>query len=174
MGTAEKERFFREHIAIRENDLLRFVTTITKDRELAADVVQETMEVAWCHLDDIKCPESIWYLLCSVAKNKVTSYYRKNKAVLSCLPLDETDILDSKEEDFLVQMIHREDRRLVLFLISRLREDYGRILLLHYYYDLSLKEIGEITQANYNTIVSWHRRALKQLGILLSRHDSDL
>jgi DNA-directed RNA polymerase specialized sigma24 family protein len=44
---------------------------------------------------------------------------------------------------------------------------------LHYFYELSLRDVSEITDTNYNTVVSWHKRALKQLGILLSNQNNE-
>lgn len=154
------------------NDLLRFITTLSKDPQLAADIVQDTMETVWTKLERIESYTDLKQILFTIGKNKLTSYYRKNRTEQKAFPLIEKEQLTKSEEDFIQRLMQQEDRRRLLFQISRLREDYSRIILLHYFYGLSLKEIAIITCTNYNTLVSWHRRALRQLGLYLTRHET--
>lgn len=169
----ENERYFSEEILVLYNDLLRFITILSKDRQLAADIVQDTMETVWRKLDQVRSYDSQRVILKTIAKNKLTSYYRKNKIQAHFLLWQDVEEMSQLEEEMIVHMMQQEDRRLLLFLVSRLREDHGRIILLHYFYELSLRDVSEITETNYNTVVSWHKRALKQLGILLSDQNNE-
>lgn len=163
----EDKRFFDREIMGCYNDLLYCVNTVSKDRLLAADIVQETMETAWEKLDLLRTYTSLKCTLATIAKNKLMNYYRKNKVEVNSVPLLEDVHLSQKEEDFIIALLQKEERRQILMTISKLRQDYIRIILMHYYYDLPLREVAQITNTNYNTVVCWHRRALKNLARLL-------
>jgi RNA polymerase sigma factor (sigma-70 family) len=42
-------------------------------------------------------------------------------------------------------------------------EEEQQLCILHYYYDLPLKEISEILSVNYNTLRSMHMRGIAKL-----------
>ncbi|NLP29637.1 MAG: sigma-70 family RNA polymerase sigma factor [Clostridiales bacterium] len=161
--------FFEQEVTSFYNYLLNFITTITNDRILAADIVQETMETAWKKLDTIRKYSSIKYGLKTIAKNKLMAYYRDNKIDLETVQLND-NIIPMKDEDVIKKIIEKEDRRQILLVISNLREEYILIIIMHYYYDISLKEVAEIFNTNYNTVVSWHHRALKKLSNLFDKY----
>ena len=169
MNINKDKIFFEQEITSFYNYLLNFITTITNDRMLAADIVQETMETAWKKLDNIRTYSCIKKSLKTIAKNKLMSYYRDNKVDLESLELNDNTI-QKKDEDVIKKVIEKEERRQILLIISNLREEYIRIIIMHYYYDISLKEISDIFNTNYNTIVSWHHRALKKLSKLLNKY----
>ncbi|MGI6727647.1 MAG: RNA polymerase sigma factor [Anaerovoracaceae bacterium] len=163
-------KFFEEKIISLYNYLFCCMTTITNDRLLSADIVQETMETAWVKLEQIKKYNNLKTSLLTIAKNKLMNYYRKNKFEINSIPLVEDDAFFSQsEEDFITDLLQKEDQRKLLMTLGQLREDYIRIILMYYYYDIPLREISEILNVNYNTVVCWHRRALKHLGDLLSK-----
>jgi RNA polymerase sigma factor (sigma-70 family) len=56
-----------------------------------------------------------------------------------------------------------EDRECVIDLIHSLSEEEQQLYILHYYYDLPLKEIAEILNVNYNTVRSMHMRGMVKL-----------
>ena len=44
-----------------------------------------------------------------------------------------------------------------------------KVILLRYFYDQSFKDVARLTDINYNTVLSHHRRAIKALKKYLSR-----
>jgi DNA-directed RNA polymerase specialized sigma24 family protein len=108
--------FFEQEVTSFYNYLLNFITTITNDRILAADIVQETMETAWKKLDTIRKYSSIKYGLKTIAKNKLMAYYRDNKIDLETVQLND-NIIPMKDEDVIKKIIEKEDRRQILLVI---------------------------------------------------------
>lgn len=167
MNTKENLRYFNNAIADQYNVLLKYVTTITKDSDLADDIVQDTMETVWRKLDLVRKYKDLKRILFTIAKNKLMDHYRKSKADLKAVPFIEEIYFGKSIKDSENSLIVNEERRRIFSMLGRLREDYSMIILLHYYYGFSLREVAEITNKNYNTVVSWHSRALQHLGKLI-------
>lgn len=165
----EDRRFYEQEILGLYNYLFSYINTITGDRLLSADIVQDTMEIAWQKLDLIRNYTNFKKTLAAIAKNKLMNYYRKHKAEMNSIPFSDETLLCQSGENFISALLEREERRQLLMLIGQLREDYVRIILMHYYYGLPLCQVADILNKNYNTVVCWHRRALKRLGMLLAK-----
>lgn len=169
MSIEEDKIFFDREIVVFYTYLLRFITTISNDKLIAYDIVQETMETAWEKLDTIRSYNDIKLSLVTIAKNKFINHHRKNKQKYKTLLID--NIQQKEEDDFFKHIIEKEEQRVLLLTVSKLREDYIRIILMHYYYDITLKEVAELINVNYNTVVSWHKRALEHLQRLLEKYN---
>ena len=57
-------------------------------------------------------------------------------------------------------------------MLKGLDKKYARVLFLHYYYNMSLKEISGIFGEKYNTIQSRHTRALKKLNKICTEKEN--
>jgi len=64
-------------------------------------------------------------------------------------------------EDVADTFIRMESRHYLHSILAELRSEYSRVLVLHYYYGMPLKEIADLLNMNYNTVTAWHRRALE-------------
>ena len=73
--------------------------------------------------------------------------------------MEEIVSADISLEDILIKTESDHDLRK---LIHELEEKYERIIILRYFYDLTLKEIADMLSQNYNTVLSWHSRAIKK------------
>lgn len=170
MNKLEKDiSFFDCEIMVHYDYLLYFINTIADDIDLAADIVQETMETAWVKRDKVRQYSNLKKSLITIAKNNLMNYYRRHKTDKLTVPIMEHVPLSQDQEDFISDLINNETRLHILMKIGELRSDYIRIILMHYYYELPLHEISKILDINYNTIVSWHRRALKSLSKLFDK-----
>ena len=170
----EDKVFFNREIMDHYQYLLCYITVISNDQLLAADIVQDTMETVWKKLDMIRSYSSLKMSLVTIAKNKLITHYRKNRQEKQTVPLIEEVLLTHHEEDLINGFLKKEERRKILMTIGQLRSDHARILLMHYYYNISFREVAKLLNVNYNTVISWHRRALKHLGHLLEKQEKSI
>ncbi len=163
-------RFFEEEVHAHYEYLCKFLRTVTNDHLLVRDIAQETMATAWEKIHRIREYSNIKHALLSTAKNKLYDYYKKNRPNERVVPIPEICCdIPFLEEDGLKRLLRNEERRTVLAAIALLAAEYKRVILLRYYYGQSLRDVAKITNSNYNTIVSRHRRALKVLEKLLRK-----
>ena len=153
--------FFEENVAPHYIKVIKFLIYSSQDKELAYDIVQDTMEAAWKYRNKIHSYDNIEAALITIAKNKLKKYYCKHPANISIEELEFNEVPDKTLVEEITMEVETGEEIRELF--RTLDEKYARILILHYYYDLSLKEIAEMYGTNYNTVLSWHTRALKKL-----------
>lgn len=133
---------FRE-LYLRYSDLLFgfIVRQLDQDQETAADIWQETWSIAVERMIDFHFRSSVFTWLCSIAKNKISDYYRQQEkhqkfrnAVMKNIDL-ENDEIDWVDE------VVREN---VLSVLGDLNEEYRFLLMARYSEN---KSVGEISQA---------------------------
>lgn len=122
-----------------------YLYSMTHDRELSEELMQETFYSAIKGIKKFKneCSISVW--LCQIAKNKWINYLKKSKKITSLsledgtenyLPIDNSiEDIDSK-----LDMIKLYKR------IHKLDERTKEVLYLRIKCELSFKEIGEIME----------------------------
>lgn len=117
----------------------RYLLSLTRDRDLAEELTQETFYQAIRSSDrfDGSCSVSTW--LCAIAKRVSLAYYRK-------YPKHEelelvTESSDSAEESYLI----KEGRKELLKKLHSLKEPAREVVYLRAFGGLSFREIGEIT-----------------------------
>ncbi len=161
--------FYEERIIKNYTYLLKYITALSKDPVLAADIVQDTMEAAWKEIDRIRTYSNVGKALETIARNKLFNYYKKHKAEIN---IDGVSIeKNNTNYDSTTVLLQNEDRRRLFMHIDLLRNDYARIILLHYYYGMTFRNIADTLNLNYNTVLSWHHRALIQLKKVYKRND---
>ncbi len=156
-------KFFEEEVHPHFVYLQKFIMTATRDRTLATEIAQEAMAVAWEKVHRISQYRDVKRGLRTIAKNKLYDHYRRNKAQRTFTSLSNVCDKLMAEEDGLVRLIRREERQTLLSAIGGLAPESMQIILLRYYYNQSFRDVAKMTNINYNTVLSRHRRALKVL-----------
>ncbi len=160
---SKNTRFFEEKVTEHYDYLRKFLMTATKDHTLASDLTQETMTTAWEKVHLLKSYSNIKHALLRMAKNKLCDHLKKNKPQKTRIISPEVFDKPITEEDGLLSLIKSEERRTLLAAIGDLSEEHIQVILLRYYYGQSFLDVAEMTDTNYNTVLSRHRRALKAL-----------
>lgn len=175
MGKEDYRRFFEETVMGFYEYLVKYVTTITDDRSLAVDIVQETMMNVWRKIDRVYGYEYLKSALRTMAENNLKNYNKRQQSLPKeiTLSLECDSFWEGKQEDLLIELLQKEDGMELRYLVNQLRKDYARIILLHYYYDVPLQKIAKLMDISYNTVITWHRRALKRLGELIQEQNED-
>jgi RNA polymerase sigma-70 factor (ECF subfamily) len=152
--------FFKENIEPHYSNIVEFLAYGSGNRDLAYDIAQDTMEAAWKYINKIRSYDNIKAGLITIAKNKLKKHFSKSPL---WIPLEE--ILDLSSTDKMLEEIVMsvETGEELKKLFRTLDKKYSQILIMHHYYGMSLKEISDIYGKNYNTVLSWHARAVKKL-----------
>jgi len=152
--------FFKDHIEPHYNYIVEFLTCGSGSKDLAYDIAQDTMEAAWKYIHKIKFYDNIKAGLITIAKNKLKKHYKKYPP---WIPIEELSNVSSAEKMLDEIVVNVETGEELKRLFRTLDKKYSQILILHHYYCLPLKEISFIYGINYNTVLSWHNRAIKKL-----------
>ena len=146
------QRFFK--------DVYLFVFSISKDRQIAEDITQETFFKALKEIKHFRGDCSVKSWLCQIAKNLYTSQMRK-KGTIS---FEDMDVVPNQVSGTNIEReyIQKEDALSVYKVLHLLNEPYKEIFLLRTLGDLSFKEIGDIFHKTESWArVTYHRARLK-------------
>lgn len=171
---SEKEEF-EEQLLLLYRDLKRFVFTLTKNVDVMEDIVQTTTAIALEHKEQLRSMKAIKSWLFQIAKNEVNRYYReKGKHPESSYEeyqeiWEIKNAVDSIETEIFDIITETENQKMLLEAMKQLNEKSRQIVHLYYYRNMSLKEIAETLNMNYNTVTTIHTRALIKLRNNLSK-----
>lgn len=164
-----KHKLFEEICNIYSKDLQRFIYSLTrKDQYAMEEIFQNTLIEAYQGLERLREIDKMKSWIYSIAKAEARRYYSKNQNVLFVNDIAENiqdNIFYESNFDDFTKMI--EDKELIILLLNKLSEEEQQIYILHYYYDIPLKEISKILHINYNTIKTTHVRGLSKFKKLL-------
>ncbi|HAF59759.1 MAG TPA: hypothetical protein DCK81_01245 [Clostridiales bacterium UBA9856] len=171
---SQNVKFFEEEVQRHYEYILKFLKTATRDCQLAWDIAQETMTTAWRKIHVIKQYSNVKKALLTMAKNKLYDYYSKGKSHNALVNRLEEVKKVQAEEDGLLNLLSKEERRILLAAIGELPTESMQVILLHYFYEQPLRDVAKLTRSNYNTVVSRHRRALKALKEKLNKRKHNI
>ncbi|MFA5872156.1 MAG: sigma-70 family RNA polymerase sigma factor [Parcubacteria group bacterium] len=176
--------------------IFNFAYRLSRNRQAAEDISQDTFIKVWKNLhkfdpergylkasQDTQGEKPASYRtagsgsgfktwLFAIAKNTAFDYLKKKKDLPFAAFREEEDsdgFENIKAEETLAdEVLERKDlAREISAKIGEIPDPYRIILVLHYKEDFSLHEISEILGKPYNTIKSYHRRAILRLKIAL-------
>ena len=146
------QRFFK--------DVYLFVFSISKDRQIAEDITQETFFKALKEIKNFRGDCSVKSWLCQIAKNLYISQMRKKRMIsfedMQVVPnqISATNI----EQEY----IQKENTLSVYKVLHLLEEPYKEIFLLRTLGELEFKEIADVFHKTESWArVTYHRARLK-------------
>jgi len=155
-GTDARRRFGTLCESLRP-DLLRFAFWLGRDRQLAEDVVQESMLRAWKSLDSLTDQgKAKSWLLTIVRREFARSFERKRLEVtdLDALVAAEANVLAAEDDDGLAEM------REALF---RLEDEYREPLVLQVLMGYTTQEIADAMGMQQGAVLTRLFRARARL-----------
>jgi len=150
-------------------NVYNFAFQLTRDRQAAEDITQESFIKAWKHIRRYREGSNFQTWLFAITRNTAIDWLRQKKEVtLSSFENEQgvnilVETLADKEplpDELIAQA---EDTVFVQALLTQLDPQYREVLTLRYSSNLTFKEIGEIVQRPLHTVKSQHRRALAAL-----------
>lgn len=148
------EEIYRENYKV----VYCYLVSLCKDTSLAEDILQQSFYKAFINLNKYDGQAKISTWLCTIARNELYNYYKKNK-VINCELLE-----DVKDDDkgILERIIDKEKVNFILEIINDLEEIHQRIFILRHYYNLSYKVIAKLCNKSESFVrVAFYRTKLK-------------
>lgn len=158
---------FDDFAAARLPALLRFAYLLSGDRELARDLVQETLTktlVRWSRIDATDQP---YAYVRTILTNEFLAFHRRQKR-LRTIPL--TDQLAPPQPDPNTALGERDELRQQL---AGLPKQQRAVLVLRYYEGLSDTEIAEVLRCRPSTVRAYAARAFATLRVELTPSHSE-
>lgn len=154
----DKEKLYEEY----HMKILRFIQSKVNDYYLAEDLCSDVFVKVYEKLglfDENKSSFSTWVF--TITRNTLIDYYRTRK-VTEEIPENLTYYDDQEEED-----ITDKDLEKLAFALEKLDERSRKLIILHYYDGLTLKEIAEKLNISYIYAKVLHSKALNNLKQLI-------
>jgi RNA polymerase sigma-70 factor (ECF subfamily) len=153
-------RQFEKVCIIYNKELQGFIYTLTRNDQYAMEeIYQNTMLGALKGLNYLRDGSKMKAWLFSIAKAESRRYYAANSTTYCEYgPAAENDSFGPEDLFDFTKSV--EEKEYVRDLINGLTVEERQLYILHYYYDLPLKEISEILNTNYNTVRSMHIRGM--------------
>lgn len=146
------QRFFK--------DVYLFVFSISKDRQIAEDITQETFFKALKEIKNFRGDCSVKSWLCQIAKNLYISQMRKKRMI----SLEDMDVVPNQISTTNIEQeyIQKENTLSVYKVLHLLEEPYKEIFLLRTLGELEFKEIADVFHKTESWArVTYHRARLK-------------
>lgn len=156
----EAEKTFTEIFHAHADAIFRHCAFKLFDRQLAADLTQETFLRVWQQIERGKEIENMKAFLYRVADNLVIDHVRKKKAV--SLDLLQERGFDPGQDDLPATQNRMEMQR-ALAALQKLEEPYRTAIQLRYVEGLTVTEIAALTSEPPNTVSVRIHRGLQQL-----------
>ena len=170
----EFEKTYREYYA----EIYRFIFTIARrDQDITDDISQNTWQNAFSYFDSLRDAASVRAWLYAIARNEAKRYFagKHNVFFSNALTIDDDEgsieVISEADSGFPEALANSD---LLAKLLGRLSADEQRLILLHYAYDVGLKEIADMEGTNYNTLKSIFRRSMEKLRKAANEMGADI
>ncbi len=178
------ERAFNEILNRYQDKVYSYIYSMVNNPDIAADIFQETFTKVVAKLDETYHEQGkfiAWVM--RIAHNATIDHIRKHRRFVDVNAHveenDGTDFYERLPDEGLVsadeQMAFDQTKSSLLKHISHLPEEQKQVVMMRHYYDMSFKEIAEITGVSINTALGRMRYALINLRKMFdSEQQSDL
>ena len=161
-GQGDKNAF-SELVRINMNEITALTYRMTRDKQAAADLTQETFIAAWKNIQGFRGESSVSSWLYRIAANKTLNYLKREKHVQS-IAGDQLDLQAEKCGNNPADSLElTELREGVLEFMQTLPPQQRIAFELRFYKQQSFKEISEGTQSALGTVKTNYREAVKKL-----------
>lgn len=156
-GKTSKKGRYEALVGEYYNDIFRYAFWLSKSRQVAEDLTQETFLRAWRALDSLENPGAAKAWLFTILRRENARLYEKYRP--------ETDDLDdySLPENDKLEPDQLLDRELLYKAMAELEPEYRDPLLLQVVGGFSGEEIGQMLDLNNNTVMTRLFRARNKL-----------
>ncbi len=169
--TAEDSRYISEVAEREQGRLLSFIRKKIRSEEDARDILQDVLYQFTRGFEDIRSTERITSWLFTVARNRITDYYRKKKPEFVSdrqaggsdpegIPLMLMDILPALTRDPEDEMMRKVIWNATEEALDEMPAEQRDVFVRNEFEDQTFREISEKTGAGINTLLSRKRYAI--------------
>ncbi len=157
-----------------------YITFVVHSEDRAEDIFQETFTRAIIAIRSHKYQTtgkfSAW--LIRIAHNLIVDQLRNEEEIHTIsredFPRDITDSLRYSEGSLETKIIEQQNIKTLRRLLSYLPESQRQVVIMHFYENLTFREIAEKTNVSINTSLGRMRYALINLRKLIQKHQISL
>lgn len=161
MAETQKRERFETVVGALAPDLFRYAFWLARDRQLAEDVVQETMIRAWKSLDQLRDRDSAKHWLFTIVRREHARTFERKR--LDTVDIDTPGIHD----DALTTPAWNHEIDDVRQALEQLNVEYREPLVLQILLGHSVKEIAGLMDLTQGAVLTRLFRARKQLKTIL-------
>lgn len=143
------------YILDNQEKFYRLAYSYVRDKDSALDVVQNAICKALEKCYDLRNPNAINTWFYRIVVNESLQYLREHKR-------ETVSAGEEMPEEIYIEPAYEKDRE-VYEEVQRLPEPMKTIVILHFYEELTLKQIAEITKTNLSTVKSRLYSALHKM-----------
>lgn len=157
-----RQHRFEALVGVFHADLFRYAFWLCRDRELAQELVQDTMLRAWKALDRLREEKAAKQWLITILRRELARHYARSRP--QTVDSDEMPLADEATpgpED-------NAESRVLRRAMEALEPAYQEPLVMQVLLGLSIEEIADAMELNQNTVLTRLFRARKQLATVLS------
>ncbi len=181
-----EERAYEELVIRHEKNVLGTAYKVTQNTYSAEDAAQDAFVCAWMHLNSLRNPARFSSWVCSIAKNHARDLVAHYRTAAPDISLDLASYADldgdgnSEIDRLLAQMDGGERLRddALHDAIETLSEGIRRVIILHYFEEMSVAEIAKSLQIPEGT-VKWRlsegrKKIRKEYGVMEKTQNENL
>lgn len=156
--------------------------SLIQDEDAVLDVMQDSYVKAFRYLDSLKEPEKFCAWMKIITKKQALDYLKKKNPIpFSALPTEEEDEKKEREvEDMDISHIPEfaMDRQVTAELIDQilgtLSPEQREAVVMHYYQDMTEKEIAQVQHCSVNTVksrISYGKKKIEKAVVMLEKKE---
>ena len=155
---------FANLMKLHKGHLYQMAYIHTRDKDMALDIIQETTIVAFKNIKSLKEPLAFKKWITRILVNITISELKKRKKVIH---IDNYDVINN-DDIFINNKSINIDEKLDLYnAVDLLKNNYKTIIIMKYFNDLTIKEIGYTLNLSENTVKTNLKRAKEALFKIL-------
>jgi RNA polymerase sigma-70 factor, ECF subfamily len=174
------ERAFRILLERHQSKIYSYIYSMVNNADVANDIFQDTFTKVVTKLDDTYDEQGKWIAwVMRIAHNATIDHIRKQRRYVDVNANSDSDydfydrLPDEGEPGSHERVEMAEDKASLMRHIAKLPVEQREVVMLRHYYELSFKEIAELTGVSINTALGRMRYALINLRKMFEKENSD-
>lgn len=171
---------FRQLLQRHQSKIYSYIYSMVGNGEIANDIFQETFTKVITKMDDTYNEQGKWIAwVMRIAHNATIDYIRKRKRFVDVNSNDDPDydfydrVTDEDFVDAQETMEFEQDKSSLMRHIANLPKEQREVVMLRHYYEMSFKEIAELTDVSINTALGRMRYALINLRKMFDKENEN-
>lgn len=164
------QQAFTELFSRHQNKIYSYIYSMVTNQEVANDIFQDTFTKVITKMDDTYNEQGKWIAwVMRIAHNATIDHIRKQKRFVDVNSKDDADydfyarLEDTDTPDAQENLEFSEAKSSLMKHIESLPKEQREVVMLRHYYEMSFKEIAELTNVSINTALGRMRYALINL-----------
>ncbi|MGC4377446.1 sigma-70 family RNA polymerase sigma factor [Fictibacillus sp. Mic-4] len=158
-----REEILHQLMDMYEQSVIRLAYTYVRDRRAAEDIAQEVFVRCYMHIDGFRHEASLKTWVFTITANLCKDYLRSGwKKYINVVDLM-VKLKKSDPSTPELKVVQKSEQEELINGVFTLPIKYREVIILHYYQDLSIKEMAEVLQKKEATIRTRLQRAREML-----------